>query len=117
MIRSTLHEQLNKIIPTYSVGFDVSTIEKDCCILRKNIDLVAVSNSNAGWDSWTIEIYSKRSPLRVDELINTIIKVLENTSAELVYGGGAEYFDRRYQAFASSIQIRTPKTFGIKNAN
>lgn len=117
MIRSTLHEQLNKIIPTYSVGFDVSTIETDCCILRKNIDLVAVSNSNAGWDNWTIEVYSKRSPLRVDELIQLIIKQLENTTAELVYGGGAEYFDRQYQAFSSSIQIRTPKTFGIKNAN
>lgn len=117
MIRETLHAQLSTIVPTYSVGFDVSTIEHDCCILRKEIDLVAVSNSNAGWDNWTIEVYSKKSPLRVDQVINEIIKALENTTAELVYGGGAEYFDRGYQAFASSIQIRTPKTFGIRNSN
>lgn len=117
MIRKTLHEQLNKIVPTYSVGFDVGTIENDCCILRRMIDLIAVSNSNAGWDNWIIEIYSKRSPLRVDEVRELIIEGLANTSAEVVYGGGAEYYDTKYKAFASSIQIRTPKTFKIKTTN
>nr|DAL88795.1 MAG TPA: hypothetical protein [Caudoviricetes sp.] len=117
MIRESLHEKLNSIIPTYSVGFDVGTINQDCLILRKNIDLPAVSNSNAGWDNWTIEIYTKKSPLQIDRIINNIIEKLSALNVELVYGGGAEYFDTRYQAFASSIQIRTPKTFDMKNNN
>lgn len=117
MIRESLHKKLNSIIPTYSVGFDVGTINQDCLILRKNIDLPAVSNSNAGWDNWTIEIYTKKSPLQIDKIINKILEELSNLNAELVYGGGAEYFDTRYQAFASSIQIRTPKVLVLKNNN
>ncbi len=95
----------------------LGTIQKDCCILRKNIDLLSVSNSNAGWDSWTIEVYSKISPLQVDKIINQMLDELGKINAQVVLGNTGEYYDKSIQSYTNIIQIRTPKTLNIKNTN
>ena len=117
MIRESIYNILEKIVPTYSVGFDVGTIQKDCCILRKNMDLLSVSNSNAGWDNWTIEVYSKISPLQVDKIMNQMLNELGKINAQVILGNTGEYYDKQFQAYTNIIQIRTPKTLNIKNTN
>lgn len=110
MTRQDLHNKLNNIIPTYSVGFNVGSVESDCLILRKATGLPSVSSGAAGWDQWIIEAYSKRSPLQIDKMLQDVTEMLlNNTSAEIVTPGGTEYWDNRYNCFASSMQIKTPK--------
>lgn len=110
MKRVNLFMMLNNIIPTYSVGQIRGTIEENCCVLRRGVDVPSTSNRLGHWDSWYIDIYSPFSLSDIDDIIHRIrIKLKEVAEIENLQSG--DYYDEVLRAFSNTMMIRIPNIY------
>lgn len=110
MDRVNIYTVLNNIIPTYSVGQIRGTIEEDCCVLRRGVDIPSTSNSLGHWDSWHIDIYSPISPNNLDSIVTKVNKAFKGI-AEIESLRSGDYFDDVLRAFSTSVTIRIPNIY------
>lgn len=109
--REKLFNILNPIAPVNSVGTISGYVEQDLLVLRQNMNLVSMNTSCAGWDQWTIEVYSPTSPQQVAKLAKTITKELTNNGYEIINRIGGDNYDPNYRAFYSMVTLRAPQTY------
>lgn len=110
MNRLELYNLIVNILPTYSAGQLTGPIQDDCCILRRDMPISSMNNNEGYWDNWTIDVYSKQSPLKVDEYILQFINVLRAEDIEIVNQLNGDYWDEVLKAFSTSLSFRIPKT-------
>lgn len=110
--RVNLSIVLNSIIPTYSIGQIRGTINEDCCVLRKGVDIPSTNNSKGHWDNWYIDIYSPFSPINVDDIVTHIKhRLLEITNVEIEQLINGDYYDEVLRAYSTSMSIRIPNIY------
>ena len=110
MNRVNIFYILNNIVPTYSVGQIKGTLDEDCCVLRRGVDIPSLSNSLGHWDSWNIDIYSPESPVKVDDIVDVIKDTLKNI-CEVESMTTGDYYDEVMRAFSTTLTIRIPNIY------
>lgn len=111
MIRQRLYEMCNSICPTYSIGQKGGQITHDLFELRRDIDLPSMGNSLAGWDKWTVTIYSPTSPLQVDKLAKLLLEQLTQMKYEVINRVEGDNFDEMSKAFFTRVTFKTVTTY------
>lgn len=110
MTRQELYNLIVNILPTYSAGQLKGPIKQDCCILRREMALNSMSSSVGYWDTYTVDVYSNKSPLQVDNYVEAIIAVLIESECEVQNLLSGDYWDEVLKAFSTSLSFRMPKT-------
>ena len=112
MTREELYNIISNenIAPIY-LPQDLLTIENDCLVLQKMSSIPSTNSSVAGWEIWTIYVYSPSNPLHIDRMCKQLVEVLTENDIEVVIGGGEDYYDVNSQSYISTVQFRIPKIF------
>lgn len=110
-MRDDLIALLKTIIPnTYGIGEWNGRVMDNILLIRKDSFLPSVNCNLAGWQQWTVQVYTSKGLHELDVICEQIKNILLNNGFEITNIINGDFYNRSLQAYVSSISFKYPIT-------